>query len=306
VGPVRKFTASDADLVVDRVEQRLRLDASRNPLVNPLLDRELLRHSLCAAPDPSWVFDRSGAIDGHLYGALLADSSALSVWTGPDGVSFDTSDVLAGLVECATAVWKARGAREHFVWCLSEPSRVEHWTELGYTLFSARGAIRLQERPPRPLPAGYSLRRGRISDFERAVELDAVLDAAQGIDARLMSRIEREKNREELQSTLLDPETHHYVVEHEHHVIAQCVTFPTPPRRGSFNNTLFVSEVVVEPRHQRLGISSAMLDVALDNARTQGFEFAETQWRSSNLGATLHWLSYGFQPTYVRLRRALD
>jgi hypothetical protein len=48
-----------------------------------------------------------------------------------------------------------------------------------------------------------------------------------------------------------------------------------------------------------------MLHVALDEARTNGFDFAETQWRFSNLGATLYWTSHYFEPTYVRLCRTL-
>lgn len=303
--PVRELRPDDADAVVARVLRQLREDAARNPLVNPALDEALLLESLRTTRERAWVHEAATRLSGHLYAALLADSSALSAWTGPDGVSFDSIEVLTDLLDEATALWAFGGVREHFVWCLSEPDRVEQWAGLGYSLFSARGAMRLTEREPRALPDGYAMRRGTLGDFERAVELDAVLDAAQGIDVRLMSRIEREANREELLATLMDPETHHYVVEHAGRVIAQCVTFPAPARRGSFDTTIFVSEVVVDPRHQRLGISSAMLDRALSNALASGFDYAETQWRSSNLGATLHWVSYGFHPTYVRLRRAL-
>lgn len=306
MGPVRKFIASDAESVVERVEDRLRLDAARNPLINPSLDRRLLHDSLCAAPESSWVFDVAGRIAGHLYGTALGDRAGdVAVWTGPDGVSFDDPEVLAALVEQATPEWRARGADEHYVWCVSEHSCTRPWTDLGYALYSARGALRLGERGVRELPRGYALRRGSYADFDRTLELDAVIDAAQGVTVRSVPPAQREANRAELWETLIDPDTHHYVVVRDHEIVAQCITYPAPPRRGSFDSTLHLSEVAVDPRHQRRGIASALIDRAFDDARAQGFAYAETQWRVSNLAATLYWTSYGFQPTYVRLRRPL-
>ncbi len=303
--PVRELHDGDADQVVARVEEQLGHDASLNPLVNSELDRALLRDSFRHIADPAWVYDATGRIAGHLYGALLADSTRMSVWTGPDGASFDDAEVLSELVEEATAIWRVRGAKAHYVWCLGEPARIKHWTDLGYARVSVRGAMTLDRGHPRALPGGYSIRRGTFADLDRAIELDAVLDAAQGVEARSMTRVEREANREELMDTLDDPETHHYVVECNKRVIAQCVTFPAPPRRGSFDATLHLSEVVVDPRHQRRGVANAMLDTAFADGLAHGFRFAETQWRVSNLGATLFWTSYGFQPTYVRLQRTL-
>ena len=302
---VRPLLESDADAVASRVEDQLRRDAERIAFVNPELDKTGLAESLRRTVDPAWVAEESGSLTGHLYGALLTDQSTLSVWTGPDGCSFDHREVLTRLLERAHAQWRERGAMEHFAWCVSELARIREWTEHGYHVFSVRGVVRLDDRAPRTMPDDYLLRRGHVDDVDRAVELDAVLDAAQGTDVGSLTRAQRDANRQDLLATLDDPETHHYVVEHRQRVIAQCVTFAAPTLRGSFPGTVHLSEVVVEPRHQRRGVASAMVDAAFADAVAHGFRFAETQWRVSNLGATLYWTSHGFQPTYARLRRAL-
>ena len=291
--------------MVGRIEHQLRADASRNSLVNPELDRQLLLDSLRHTENSAWVYELDDDIGGHLYGAVLSDRCGPVSWTGPDGSSFDGAEVLDALLLEAVREWRGRGVKEHRVWCLSEPDRVMSWTDSGYSLFSVRGARELVTHDSRSLPMGYSLRRGTPDDFERAIELDAVLDTAQAVDVRSKSSSELAADQEDLFATLNDLETHHYVVEFDKRVIAQCVTFPAPPRRGSFDNTLYLSEVVVDPHHQRRGVASAMLDAALNDAIAKGFRYAAVQWRSANLGATLYWTSYGFHPTYVRLQRTL-
>jgi ribosomal protein S18 acetylase RimI-like enzyme len=307
VTPVRSLQPSDADQLVQRVVDQLIGDAFVNPLVNPMVDQRLLRDSFRATNERAWVADEHKQLTGHLYGAVLGDRAGeRAVWTGPDGVSFDDDQVLRELHRTALPYWRSTGAREHFVWCLSEPTRLEPWHALGYTLAAVRGSLELRARATREFPDGYTLRRGTIDDFERCLKLDEILDTAQGVDLRTLSREQRIADREELFETLSDDECHLYVVEHRGRIVAQCVTFPSPQRRGSFDHTIYLSEVVVEPHHEHRGVASALIDAALSIALAHGFGYVETQWRLSNLRATLYWTNYGFSPTYVRLRRALE
>jgi len=41
-------------------------------------------------------------------------------------------------------------------------------------------------------------------------------------------------------------------------------------------------KVVVDPTAQGQGIAHAMIDTVLENARRQGFEYVEAQWRVTN------------------------
>ena len=60
--------------------------------------------SLREATDQTWVADNDGVVVGHLYGAMLeSETYGNGVWIGPDGVSFDNTDILSDLYSAAGA-----------------------------------------------------------------------------------------------------------------------------------------------------------------------------------------------------------
>ncbi len=297
--------STDTDAVVARAARLITLDAASNPLVNPEFDANVLHDALLRSPEPTWVLEQDRNITAHLYGALLAQEGRTAVWTGPDGYSYDAEADFATLVDAAWHYWRERNALEHFVWCLEEPARLSTWQNLGFTPFSTRGALALGHGRTRTHLEGYLVRRGEHRDLAAVLDLDEQLDVAQGDQPERRSMSERETIHLELKEALRDPETNHYVVETSGHVIAQCMTFPAPSRRGSFPGTLFLSEVVVDAEHRRRGVARLLIDYALSRAREEGFEYCETQWRTTNEDASHYWTSYGFTPTYTRLRRAL-
>ena len=273
--------------------------------MNPAFDDELLARSLHEATSDTWVYD-DGTVRGHLYGALLAnDLHGDGVWIGPDGVSFDDPDVLEALYSEAGARWIERGAIEHYVWTLDVEASTRPWYELGFARMHLRGVMALHERDERALAPNYSLRRGGPQDIDAAVALDDELDAAQRLGPSFSIGLNHATKREELLETLLDSEVHHYVVESDGEVVAQCLTFPLPQRRGSFEHTLHLSAVSVRASHRGRGVASAMVDHALANARRADFAFVETNWRVTNRRAQRFWRAYGFEPTYVRLHRTI-
>jgi ribosomal protein S18 acetylase RimI-like enzyme len=303
---VRTLHRSDAHAVVERIVRRLDDDALVQPLVNARLDQDALYETILRATNATWVATDESGIVGHLYAAVLGDvTQALAAWTGPDGASFDGDEVLAELVEIAGASWRHAGAISHYVWTLDDDERIGPWRRLGYTPLSVRGVMRLVEHDQHALAPGLVLRAAVPSDIERILELDLVIDLAQG-EPGAPSRKDRNATRREMLALLEDPEVNHYVVEGEGRVLAQTITFPLPLRRGSFDHTLHLSEVVVDPTAQGQGIAHAMIDTVLENARRQGFEYVEAQWRVTNDQASSFWPRYGLAPTYVRLGHALD
>ena len=155
-----------------------------------------------------------------------------------------------------------------------------------------------------PLPDGYCVRRGAARDLASAVELDAALDDSQRLGPSFFAEA-RSSSRDELAETLADPEAHHYLVERGGAAVAQCITFPLPARRGSFDMSLHLSAVAVRPDDRGRGVATAMIDTALAHAAAAGFTHVETNWRVTNRRAQRFWRTYGFAPTYVRLHRTI-
>jgi ribosomal protein S18 acetylase RimI-like enzyme len=303
---VRHLESSDVEQVVTRICEGLVRDARFQPLINPLISSQLLTDSLRDVTNQTWVAEHDGAIVGHLYGALLeSESYGNGVWIGPDGASFDTTDILSDLYSAAGATWIEHGALEHYVWTLDDIATTQPWYEMGFARMHMRGVLQLSDRHDHVLPVGYSLRRGGVEDIEIAVALDDELDAVQRIGPSFSIGLDHSSKRDDLVETLEDPEVHHYIVEHRGVPVAQCITFPLPHRRGSFDHTLHLSAVTVDADHRHLGVGTAMVDAAFRNAFGAGFEYVETNWRVTNRRARNFWLGFGFQPTYVRLHRTI-
>jgi ribosomal protein S18 acetylase RimI-like enzyme len=303
---VRPLEPDDIDQVVARIGDRLELDARIQPLVNPSISTQLLADALRAATDQTWVADRDGVVVGHLYGAMLeSETYGNGVWIGPDGASFDNTDTLSDLYSAAGATWIEHGALEHYVWTIDDLASTQPWYELGFARMHMRGVLRLERDFNHALPEGYALRRGTVEDLDIAVALDDELDAVQRVGPSFSIGLDHTSKADDLLETLEDPEVRHYIVECEGHAIAQCITFPLPARRGSFDHTLHLSAVTVDAEHRYRGVGTALVDAALRDAQQEAFDFVETNWRVTNRRARNYWLGYGFEPTYVRLHRTI-
>jgi ribosomal protein S18 acetylase RimI-like enzyme len=176
---------------------------------------------------------------------------------------------------------------------------------MGFARMHMRGVLALERDFDHAFPNGYALRRGTVDDLDIAVALDDELDAVQRVGPSFSIGLDHASKRDDLLETLEDPEVRHYIVECEGHAVAQCITFPLPTRRGSFDHTLHLSAVTVGAEHRYRGVGTALVDVALGDAQRAGFEYVETNWRVTNRRARNYWLGYGFEPTYVRLHRTI-
>jgi ribosomal protein S18 acetylase RimI-like enzyme len=297
---IRALERGDLRAVAARVGNRLARDAQQNSLINPDFRSDVFEAALFRATDETWVAEEDGHTVGHLIGAVLDSSEfGLSAWIGPDGVSFDSEDVLAALYREADSSWRSRGARDHFAWVFDADVDTRPWHNLGFHSVSRRGVLALADGPSKKLPRSYALRRGDVNDLELAVVLDRVIDEAQS--AAITSSAEAAQA--EWRELLEDDEVTHYVVEFEGQGVAQCLTYPLDARRGSFDRTMHLSAVAVLPEHHHRGVARAMVGAALRDAKQSGCAYAETTWRVSNDRADEFWKRFGFRPTYVQVRR---
>jgi ribosomal protein S18 acetylase RimI-like enzyme len=303
---VRRLESHDIEGVVRRVKERLSLDARRHELVNPTFSEGNFADALTHAMSQTWVAEDAGALVGHLYGALLESPEyGKGAWVGPDGVSFDRPDILDALYAEAGLAWIEGESIEHYAWIFDDVVDTSPWYELGFARMHARGVLALAGRRAEAWPLGYSIRLGGPDDLEVALELDHILDEAQQRGPSFALFVEHGSRPEEMLDTLDDPDVRHYVVEYDGDAVAQCITFPLDPRRGSFDNTLHISALAVRPEHEHRGVAQALVRRALNDADAAGFRYAEANWRVANHRAAQFWLRYGFSITYVRLHRTI-
>ncbi len=303
---VRTLANSDLEVVATRVRDRLIFDARRNPLINAHFAADLFASALANAADQTWVVVDHDHVAGHLYGAVLESPvHGRGAWIGPDGVSFDADDVLAALYGQASEAWTRQGATQHYAWVFDAEIDTQPWLALGFVPVHRRGLLVLSDVTASALPDGYVIRRGSIADLELAVELDDLIDEAQSTWPESLAR-DPDGAANAWRELLDDEEVHHYVVESHGQGVAQCVTYPLEPRRGSFDHTLHLSAVAVRPDHEHRGVARALVGAALLDARRAGFLYAEANWSVTNQRAGLFWTRYGFRRTYVRLCRLVE
>lgn len=302
---IRKLRHGDIDSVTSRIVQKIQQDASQKRLINPEFSRELLRDALESSAALTWVALREERVVGHMYGALLeSEVYGQSVWIGPDGVSYDDHEVLEALYAVAGQAWINEGAKKHYVWTLDDSSAFSSWLNLGFAKMHCRGVLKL-DRGLHVLAEHYSLRRGTFDDLDLAIFLDDELERAQTEGPSFSLELPKATQRDEWIETLSDPDTRHFIVEFDGAAVGQCVTFPLPEQRGSFEATIHLSAVVVVTEHRERGVARAMVDAALNDARERDFLYAATNWRITNRRAARFWTRYGFEPTYVRLHRTI-
>lgn len=294
---------STVDAVVSRV-QRLFSEASTQGFVNAEFDRVQFATALLSTPEPVWVA-LDGEVVGHIHAAILeSDVFGHGAWIAPDGVSFDSPQVLADLYAHAAAEWAARGVVEHFVWIHEEKNRHHDWLELGFHFMHRRGMMHLPPHTLRPLPDGYQLRRGGVDDLATAIELADKLQDAQSLGPSFSFDLPRDTH-DDLGELLEEPDSRLWIVESHGVAVASCITFPLPPRRDTPEGAIHLSAVVVDETHRGRGIGTSMVDAALHEGVQRGFAIAETNWRVPHRLAADFWPRYGFTPTALRLHRTV-
>jgi len=85
-----------------------------------------------------------------LWATSMGPSSKARVRQGsvgrPDGVSFDSPDILDALYADAGLSWIENEAIEHYAWIFDDPSDTSPWYELGFARMHARGVLAFTAR----------------------------------------------------------------------------------------------------------------------------------------------------------------
>ncbi len=295
--------AQTLEAVVDRVVRHQLELARRNPLINGSIDRDEVGASLSNDMGATTVARLNSTVVGHLtMTTVINENWGHGAWINPGSLSYDSNEVLRALYIGASPTWAEAGLDRHYVWV--PPADEEPWRELGFARMHQRGTMRLVRRDPRPLPTGLIARSPTLDDLDDVVSLSAELWEWQS-RAPSFGRVVMDHLRDDWAETLEDETARFLVIEEEGHLIAQCGYYPSDPQVGSFANAVDLVAVTVTESRRGQGLGAAMVDHLFQFAIEDGVEYAETNWRVTNLAASRMWRSYGFTPTYLRLHRPL-
>lgn len=289
----------DATSIVARVRELLKEAHRHEPLISAAFNDDAYARALLTHRGEIWVAVRDHRVVGHLYGALLDDVRGRGSWSGPDGSSFDDEEVLSELYRVAGASWIAEGAYQHWVWTVDRDDCFLPWSELGFAKEHRRGVATLDALAPAPLAEGLRLRRAMLRDLDVTRELDHELDRSQLAGPSFLPT--STPNLTDYVELLEDPDVEVSLLERGDDVVGQCVIYPLEPRRGSFDDVVHVSGVVVRAPYRGRGWGRQLVVNAL--ARQRDARYAEVHWRVTHHSADHFWRRIGFRPTFVRLHR---
>lgn len=238
------------------------------------------------------------------------------VWIHPAGIGVDPScslEILRDLYARLGAIWVKNGFFDHFVLTLAEQDWLEPWLKLGFGYEQAHALLDLDKLDTSNLSINPRLivRTAQQKDRSVVQSFSRIIPRAHA-DAPVWGVALPEDLPEiyEGYGELLDEEgtTIWLAFLDENPVGIQ--VYRTLPDEGtnllipSKSTRLTVASTIESARG--MGVSSTLLACGLEDARSKGFQYCETDWRVTNLLSSRHWPRLGFSPVAYRLVRKVD
>jgi len=289
------------------------------------------------ALDPTWeqpgrarelvsgLFDQDGAsgalasADGLAVAFVLGVRRSDDIW-GPNvwvedagNAGFDP-EALRESYALAARMWVEEGRTRHYaVVPATDGPMIDAWFSLSFGLQHVHA---LRSAPPADFRPGgmpnMEVRSPTRADLPAMAELDLVLPRHQAGSAVFSRQAvpSQDETLAELDAGFDDPRFATFVAEQNGRVVATAVgcalelsstntTMMRPPSAG------FLGYAAVLPDARGLGAGRAVAEAVMAWSRDEGYEWVATDWRSTNLEANRSWRALGFQPTFLRLHRAI-
>jgi len=316
---IRPFEPSDLGAAAELLADRHRRHRLGEPALDPAYEsteaagREISA-ALQAEDATAWVAVRDGTAVGYIVGSPRDASWGPNIWIGAAGHAAVEPEVVRELYAVAAGAWVDAGMTNHYVLVpATDVPVVDAWFRLE---FGQQHLHAVREPPGRDFAviprSELVIRLAEREDIPELAELETVLprhSQASPVFARPpMPSVE--EARAELESDWGDPKWTIFVAEHEGRVIGSSVgcaleissghsPLMRPARAG------FLGFAAVFPDTRGLGAGRALGEAVLAWTRDAGYEWATTDWRSTNLEAARTWPTLGFRPTFRRLHRLI-
>lgn len=273
-------------------------------LANPLINAELSPRPEDSSP--TWIARRHGEIVGTATPTLRSDELfGSSLWLNPGGMCATDPEVITALYSAVATHGLDDGISANYVWVPAGTPLMNVWAELGFAMMHQRGSQRLTAPESRTVPDGFDIVPGGMDFLEESLRLDDVLYEAQFEGPSFQREMPKDEQRADWIDALEDPDVTHLVVRNGGDVVGQAMIYTLPEQIGSHVNSAHLSAVSFLPEHRNRGLGVALTNELKFLAIERGFEYLETNWRTTNRFAAQYWPRRGFTPTWQRLVRLL-
>ena len=244
---------------------------------------------------------RAGRRVGRLVGEERGSSPGRGahVWVGLDDHELaedESPELYADLCAVAGDPWVRARRLVHFVVAPADDAQLRVWFSLGFgqeQVHAERATF--AEAPPQR--EGLTVRRATVDDLELLLDLGRTI-AEHQIGPPVWSGLplpDREVHREDWAEFVANHFV--YIVALDDEPVGYAGLYGVAP------GVIELSVAGTAPAARGRGAGLALLEHALYEARSHGFEICRLDFRSTNLLASRFWLGRGFRPTHYRLRR---
>jgi ribosomal protein S18 acetylase RimI-like enzyme len=232
-----------------------------------------------------------------------------SAWAGRESIP-----ALAELYARQAQAWIRTGRFAHFATPpASDPDVLRLWFGLAFGIEHVHAVLDLRSisLPQSSLPEGIEIRLATLEDQEALLQMSDVVWRHQ-LEApvwAIMLPENAEANRSGWLELLADSTVDVWLAFDRAEVVG-CQAYYPSERIGEYllggDSTCHLAIAGTRTAARRRGIASALTCTGLAQARERGFEFSETDWRSTNLLSSRFWPRFGFRPAFYRLARRID
>ena len=262
---------------------------------------------------------QGGQLLGYLIGEMVFDPSwGRQAWVRLPGCALapgQPPDRVHDLYAALGARWVAAGCFEHFALVsVADPAMIQAWFALSFGLQQIYALLALEGLelpPPPPAAPGIAIRQAGPDDRAALAEISDVIwrHQVQAPTWAVHLPETAAQTREGWAELADEPGAMVWLAFAQEQVVASLGYWPV----DATDDAMHISESCVrmsvagtrEAARGR-GIMQALVLHGFAQVRERGYQFCESDWRSTNTLAARFWPRQGFRPTVYRLVRRID
>ncbi len=321
---IRPFDASYVDDAAGLLAARHRAHRRASPGLDPAFEQasrarveieHLLRDTSAGTAASGVVALRDGACVGYLLG--IGRDPAIwrpNVWVESPGHAATEPEIVRDMYRVAAGAWVDQGRADHYVLVpAGDRDLVDAWFRLG---FGQQQVHALRPAPPASyevhVPPGIRVRPATRADLAHLARIDRALPEHQG-QSPVFSRLaipDLAEIEADLERDLEDSRYVTFVAEHDGRPVGSATACSLELSSGNSGlirpaRAGFLGFAAVLRDARGLGAGRVLGETVIAWARDEGYPWVATDWRATNLEASRTWPKLGFEPTFLRLHRAI-